>query len=55
MAAYEIDSAHIALHFARQQLPERICLECGVRIGRLTTIEYAAIGGLCQGCDGGRQ
>jgi hypothetical protein len=55
MAAYEIPSHAVALHFARQQPPERICLECGVRIGRLTTIEYAAIGGLCQGCDGDRQ
>ena len=52
--AYEIRSCYIA-RAVKVEPPERICLECGVRIGRLTTIEYAAIGGLCQGCDGGRQ
>jgi hypothetical protein len=31
--------------------PERICLTCGVRIGRLSTIAYALLGGLCASCD----
>ena len=52
--AFEIRSCDIA-RAVKVQPPERICLACGVRIGRLTTIEYAAIGGLCQACDGAQQ
>ena len=52
--AYQIEGVHLALHAARKGA-ERICLSCGIRIGRMSTIEYAAVGGLCQACDGGQQ
>jgi hypothetical protein len=48
--AYEIRSCHIA-RTVKVEPPERICLTCGVRIGRLSTIAYALIGGLCASCD----
>jgi hypothetical protein len=48
--AYEIRSCYIA-RAVKVEPPERICLTCGVRIGRLSTIAYALIGGLCASCD----
>ena len=48
--AYEIRSCHIA-RTVKVEPSERICLTCGVRIGRLSTIAYALIGGLCASCD----
>jgi len=37
--AFEIPSCHIA-RTVKVDPPERICLECGSRIGRLSTIAY---------------
>jgi hypothetical protein len=48
--AFEIRSCHIARH-VKVEPPERICLSCGGRIGRLSTIAYALLGGLCASCD----
>jgi hypothetical protein len=51
--AFQIDSAWLArlVKVDPHRKPERICLTCGVRIGRLSTIEYAYVKGLCDACD----
>ena len=53
--AFEIPSYRVAIHFGLKRKDarrERVCLSCGVSLGKVTDATFLGIAGKCQSCDG---